>query len=154
YGIAVDSAGYAYVTGTTGGNLPILNAYQPMYGGGSQDAFVAKLDPSGSLVYATYLRGNGTDRPTPSSVHGPIDVDGSPHAHLAGPTDPPAFPTSSGAAYPAWSSSWGSSGYITEINATGSALVYSTYLPGGPGSGIAVQAGKVYVTGGTGSANL
>src|SRR5262249_55900528 len=56
--------------------------------------------------------------------------------------------------YPTWSTSWGSSGYITELNAAGSALVYSTYLPGGPGSGIAVQAGKVYVTGSTTSANL
>src|SRR5205807_2241996 len=59
-GIAVDAAGNAYVTGLTGStDFPTVNAVQPAFGGGSSDAFVAKLDPTGSaLVYSTYLGGN------------------------------------------------------------------------------------------------
>jgi hypothetical protein len=62
YGIAVDSSGDAYVTGTTNStDFPIMNPLQPANGGGF-DAFMAKLNPSGSaLVYSTYLGGSGDD---------------------------------------------------------------------------------------------
>jgi photosystem II stability/assembly factor-like uncharacterized protein len=62
YGIAVDSAANAYVTGYTSyGNLATENAFQKVYGA-SDDAFVARLNPAGSaLVYYTYLGGAGSD---------------------------------------------------------------------------------------------
>ena len=61
-GIAVDSAGNAYVTGvTSSSDFPTQNPLQPLYKG-NQDAFVAKLNPTGSaLVYSTYLGGSGDD---------------------------------------------------------------------------------------------
>ena len=62
YGIAVDSAANAYVTGsTTSSNFPMMNSLQP-YLEGDANAFVAKLNPTGSaLVYSTYLGGSRTD---------------------------------------------------------------------------------------------
>lgn len=63
YGIAVDSAGNAYVTGATSStNFPTVNPFQANNGGGSYDAFVTKLNPSGdALVYSTYLGGRDDD---------------------------------------------------------------------------------------------
>ena len=61
--IAVDPAGAAYITGiTTSPDFPIMQPLQALMGGGIQDAFVAKLTPDGaSLVYSTYLGGDGED---------------------------------------------------------------------------------------------
>ncbi|TVL95212.1 MAG: hypothetical protein CV082_11675 [Candidatus Brocadia sp. BL1] len=55
--IAVDGAGNAYVTGHTGSsNFPTANAMYGSYNGGYNDAFVTKIDASGtSLSYSTYL---------------------------------------------------------------------------------------------------
>jgi hypothetical protein len=153
YGIAVDSVGNAYVTGNTNAkNFPTTSsAFQTSYGGGSQNAFVAKLSASGSLMYATYLGGSGTDGA--ASVHGnPIAVDASGDAYVVGSTSSTNFPTTSNAYQATLVGT--SAGYITEVNATGTGLLYSTYLTGGPGSSIALNVGEVYVTGGTGSANL
>jgi hypothetical protein len=71
--------------------------------------------------------------------------------YVVGPTTSTDFPIMD-AAYPTWIPSWGNAGYVAEIDTSqsGSAsLVYSTYLPGGPGNGITVHAGEVYVTGTT-----
>jgi hypothetical protein len=64
YGIAVDAAGNAYVTGrTTSTDFPTLNASQPSFGGGfNPDAFVTKFDAAGARVYSTYLGGNSVDQ--------------------------------------------------------------------------------------------
>jgi hypothetical protein len=61
FGIAVDGSGNAYVTGQTGStNFPTANPLQAIFGGGSSDAFMAKLNPAGSaLVYSTYLGASG-----------------------------------------------------------------------------------------------
>jgi hypothetical protein len=61
FGIAVDPSGNAYITGsTTSPNFPLANPIQESFGG-FRDAFVAKINPTGSsLVYSTYL-GNDTD---------------------------------------------------------------------------------------------
>jgi hypothetical protein len=88
-GIAVDSSGSAYVTGSTSSSgFPTVNALQPTYGGGSEDAFVSKLNPSGSaLVYSTYLGGRGYD-----SGRG-IAVDSSGNVYVTGMTGSTNFPT-------------------------------------------------------------
>jgi hypothetical protein len=60
-GIAVDSSGNAYVTGTTlSTNFPTANPLQPTYGGSTYDAFVTKFNPSGALVYSTYHGASST----------------------------------------------------------------------------------------------
>ena len=151
-GIAVDASGQAYVSGhTNSSNFPTTSAaYQTTYGGGG-DAFVAKFNSSGSaLIYSTYLGGDGFDTGTA------IAIDGSGNAYITGdfyvssfPTTPGAYQTVNKGAYDV---------FIAKLNASGSALVYSTYL-GGIGDdaalGIAVDAlGNAYVTGSTGSNNF
>jgi hypothetical protein len=87
-GIAVDSLGNAYVTGYTAStNFPTMNPLQQAFGG-SSDAFVAQLNPSGSvLVYSTYLGGSSSD-----SGLG-IAVDSSGNAYVTGYTASTNFPT-------------------------------------------------------------
>src|SRR5215470_16498427 len=87
-GIAVDASGNAYVAGKTGSiNFPTKNPLQPASGGGD-DAFVAKLDPSGSaLVYSTYFGGSALDE-----AHG-IAVDTAGNAYVTGQTSSTNFPT-------------------------------------------------------------
>ncbi len=88
-GIAIDAAGNAYVTGdAVSYNFPVTqNAFQRQYAGGGSDAFVVKLAPSGSLVYATYLGGQDWD-------HGEsVAVDGSGNAYVTGYTASTDFPT-------------------------------------------------------------
>jgi hypothetical protein len=88
-GVAADSNGNAYVTGSTvSSDFPVLGAvFQPQYGGGNADAFVTKVDPSGAnLVYSTFLGGSNTE-----SGNGiAIDSDGS--AYVAGQTCSLDFP--------------------------------------------------------------
>jgi len=144
-GVAVDSGGNAYVTGSTTGAFPLVAALQSSYGGGASDAFVAKLNPQGSaLLYSTYLGGSGDDQGSG------IAVDASGNAYVTGYTTG-AFPL----AAPLQGSYGGgpTDAFVTEISAQGTALVYSTYLGGGgseQGTGIAVDsAGEAYVTGST-----
>jgi hypothetical protein len=152
YGIAVDSAGNAYVTGATSStNFPTKNPLQPAYGGGDDDAFVTKINGSGSaLVYSTYLGGNGSD------VTQGVAVDSAGNAYVTGGTNSNNFPTMN-PLQPAYGGG-DDDAFVTKINSTGSALVYSTYL-GGNGSdvaqGVAVDSsGNAYVIGGTNSNNF
>ena len=88
FGIAVDGSGNAYVTGyTSSAGFPTQNAYQPIYSGGSGDAFLTKLSPAGWLIYSTYLGGEGQD-----AGHG-VAVDGSGSAFVIGHTRSAGFPT-------------------------------------------------------------
>jgi hypothetical protein len=99
-GIAVDAAGNAYVTGgTSSTNFPTANPLQPAFGGGSGDAFVAKLNAAGSaLVYSTYLGGSGTDANSNISEVGTgIAVDAAGNAYVTGDTASTNFPTTPGA---------------------------------------------------------
>jgi Beta-propeller repeat len=151
--IAVDSSGSAYITGETSSlNFPTVNPLQPGNLGGSPpyDAFVAKLNPSGSaLVYSTYLGGSGYDRGES------ITVDSSGNVYLAGPTVSTDFPLASPLQA---SSGGGEDGFVAKLNPAGSALVYSTYLGGSSldyANGVAVDSsGNAYVTGWTSSANF
>ena len=151
WGIAVDGAGSAYVTGyTQSTNFPTQSAYQASYQGGIQDAFVTKLTPTGNaLVYSTYLGGSSWD-----GGYG-IAVDGAGSAYVTGGTTSWNFPTQS--AYQATNQGVGNA-FVTKLAPAGNALVYSTCL-GGSGNdqayGIAVDAaGSAYVTGLTSSTNF
>ena len=145
-GIAVDSAGDAYITGfTTSDNFPTTaGAFQTEPGGDGHQAFVAKLNPTGSaLIYATYLGGSGDDQGNA------IAVDSSGDAYVTGATTSTDFPTTSGAFQ---TDNNGGGAFVAKFNANGSALVYSTCLGGveDSGNGIAVDAaGDAYVTGTT-----
>src|SRR5881396_1907639 len=148
--IAVDSARNAYVTGATGStDFPIASPFQAAIGG-SSDAFVTKLNATGSaLVYSTYLGGSSGDYGLG------IAVDSAGNAYVVGDTDSTNFPT----ANPFQAAIGGSSdAFVTKLNATGSGLVYSTYLGGSGGDyglGIAADSsGNAYVVGDTNSTNF
>lgn len=160
--IAVDSAGNAYLTGvTSSSDFPTTSsAAQPTYGGGAHDAYVAKLDPSGSqLVYSTYLGGSGDD------VGLAIAVDSSGSAYVMGATSSTDFPTTPGAFQGLLSG--GTDVYVAKLNDRGSVLLYSTYIGGSghesitpctlsfPPGGIAVDPfGNAYVAGATTSSDF
>jgi Beta-propeller repeat/FG-GAP-like repeat len=152
YGIAVDDAGNAYVTGQTGSpNFPTTaGSFQPANGGG-YDAFVTKLNPAGSgLVYSTYLGGSAGDQGNGIAVDDAGDV------YVTGWTSSGGgqstnFPTTAGAFQTAFAGGLYDA-FVTKFTPAGS-LVYSTYLGGSAqdfGYGIAVDAaGNAYVTGST-----
>jgi hypothetical protein len=154
-GLALDSGGNAYVTGNTQSpDFPTFNPIQAALAG-TQNGFVYKIGPSGgSIVYSTYLGGSGTD-----GGDG-IAVDTPGNAYVAGYTASSNFPILN----PFQATLKGpQNAFITEVNAAGNALVYSTYLGGsGHVSGattigdaaysVAVDNGSnAYVTGYTGS---
>ncbi|MEW6733830.1 MAG: SBBP repeat-containing protein [Acidobacteriota bacterium] len=154
--IAVDSLGYAYVTGNTkSDNFPVQNAVQGARAAG-YDAFVTKLVPSGStLAYSTYLGGNGYD------FGRDIIVDSSGNAYVSGNTSSNNFPLTGmplQTTFGGMADIYGGDVFIIELTPTGSELLYSSYLGGSndeSGSGIAVTPnGIVYVTGYTTSTNF
>jgi hypothetical protein len=148
--IAVDASGNAYVSGFADAStaFPITsNAFQQNFSGGGWDAFVAKLDQSGALDYATYLGGSGGD-----GAYG-IAVDAVGDAYVSGWTESFDFPTTSEAFEP---KPFGSRGaFVAKLDAEASgdqSLIYSTYLGGtGDAAGdIAVDVtGSAYVIGST-----
>ncbi len=153
-GIAVDSAGNAYIIGRTQstGFPTTLNAFQTVYGGGFNDSFVTKIAADGhSLIYSTYLGGNSAE------YDNGIAVDSAGNAYIAGetystnfPTTPNAFQTSKG--------SGAENVFVTKLATDGRSLVYSTYLGGNgkdAGEGIAVDsAGNAHITGIANSTNF
>src|SRR5262249_16774998 len=141
-GIAVDSGGSAYVTGTTSGGFPTTqNSLQPAFAG-TFDGFLSKVAPSGaSLVYSTYIGGSGTDKALG------VSVDSSASAYITGFTNSANFPTKN----PFQSLQIGA--FIAKVNTAGSALVYSSSFGGleTSSSGIAVDAaGNASIAGGVG----
>ncbi|MCJ7443472.1 MAG: SBBP repeat-containing protein, partial [Methanotrichaceae archaeon] len=151
-GIAVDSSGNVYITGRTDStNFPMQNPIQPSFGGGPWDVFVTKINAAGlALVYSTYLGRSDND------YGNGIAVDSSGNVYIVGTTYSTNFPTQN-PIQPSFGGGEGD-GFVTKINADGSALVYSTYLGGSSsdhGGGIAVDSsGKAYVTGTTYSTNF
>lgn len=149
FGIAVDPAGDAYVTGWTGSvAFPVVSPVQSALAG-SRNAFVAKLNPAGNtLIYSTYLGGSGTDSGTG------IAVDSSDNAYVTGYTYSSNFPTLG--AFQT-SNNGAENAFVAKLSSSG-ALIYSTYL-GGNGSDAAAaiavdSAGNAYITGGTTSTNF
>ncbi|HKG96471.1 MAG TPA: SBBP repeat-containing protein, partial [Pyrinomonadaceae bacterium] len=147
-GIAVDTAGSAYVVGATlSPNFPTtVGAFDTTHNG-DLDVFVTKLNPSGSapLVYSTYVGGSAID------FGRDIAVDTSGSVYVTGPTFSPNFPTTVDAFDTTWNNS--ADPFVTKLNPFGSALVYSTFLGGtatDEGNAIAVDtSGNAYVTGRT-----
>ena len=156
-GIAVDAAGNAYVAGTTGSSdFPPVNPFQATRGGGpvGLTGFVSKLTPDGSqLAYSTYLGGSE------SQAIGGIAVDEQGNAYVTGETASDDFPTTPGVLQEHAGNRFCIEGctdaFVTKLDPSGSALVYSTYLFGeldDAGSRIAVdRAGNAYVVGTTNS---
>ena len=151
-GIAVDSAGNAYVTGRTSSlDFPTAAAFDPSLGG-VRDAFVAKLGPTGeSLVYATYFGGGGDD------LGQAIAVDAAGNAFVTGGTDSADFPLSPDAVDTSYNGGTRDA-FLAGLSATGSSLLYSTFFGGtdwDQGEAVAVRiGGSVYVAGGTNSTDF
>jgi hypothetical protein len=154
--VAIDASGNAYLTGSTQDtNFPTTpGAYRSTAvtkaTSGSNSAFIAKLNPAGTaLVYSTYLGGSGTD------AANAIAVDSAGEAYIGGNTTSIDFPITPGAILGAkeTSNQQAGTGFVTKLNTSGSALVYSTYLGGNAAdslNAIAVDSnGNAYATGST-----
>ncbi len=148
--IARDTAGNIYLTGwTSATDFPVTGGVQSSYGGGDSDAFVVKLDPTGSSVlFATYLGGSGQDIGTG------LAVDAAGNVYVSGSTTSPNFPTAS----PLQATLRGErDAFLVKLSPSGAALTLSTYL-GGTGhdnaTGVAVSGKNVYLTGITSSADF
>jgi hypothetical protein len=152
FGIAIDSLGNAYITGMTySSNFPLMPGALDTSFNGSYDVFVSKLDASGTaLVYSTYLGGGGYDEGFG------IAIDSLGNTYITGLTNSSNFPTTLGA-FDTSSNAW-HDGFVSKLNASGTALVYSTFLGGGEydyGLGIAIDSlGNAYITGETNSTDF
>ncbi|HWB84328.1 MAG TPA: SBBP repeat-containing protein [Bryobacteraceae bacterium] len=140
--IAADASGNAYVAGITeSSDFPLQNALQSVFQGGkcdaglpcNADAFITKLDPSGQLLYSTFLGGSGQE-----TVTG-VAVDGSGRVIVAGGTLSSDFPlagpfsstysASCSASPPAfYTAEVCQDAFLTQLNPEGSALLFSTFL--------------------------
>ena len=151
-GIAADSDGNAYVVGqTVSPTFPVLNAFQAAKGdtftSSTFDAFITKFNPAGAPIFSTYLGGGSSD------LAYAVALDSSRNIYVTGTTGSFDFPTKN-TLQPIGANS--SDAFVTELNAAGTALIYSTFLGGNAdetGYGIAVDSasGKAIVTGKTSS---
>jgi hypothetical protein len=149
YGIAVDSFGNAYISGTTASSdFPIsMNAYRSKYHG-NYDAFVSKINPTGSiLLYSLIISGSNYD------YGRGIVLDKFFNAYVTGSTGSYNFPVTSGA-YQSTIKGLGNA-FVSKINPTGSNLLYSTFIGGSDydySYGIALDSiNNVYIAGSTSS---
>jgi uncharacterized repeat protein (TIGR01451 family) len=144
-GIGLDSNGNILVSGNTSSiNFPTVSAYRSSSGGGL-DAFISKFNSTGTtLLYSTYLGGNGNE------IVESMAVDSSGNAYVAGTTDSPNFPTRNAA----FSGNAGfNDAFIAKIGPFGTNLLYSSYLGGdGDDSANAIAAdnnGTAFIAGDT-----
>jgi len=148
YGIAVDAGGNAYVTGDTDSpNFPTTAGAFQTTKPGSTSAYVAKLNSSGTaLVYGSYLGGSAFDHGTG------VAVDSSGNAYVSGFTESTDFPTTTGA-FQTSVVAGSAHAFVVQVNSTGTALLYSTYLGGSRqdiANGVRVDSqGNAYVVGST-----
>ncbi|VTR91659.1 rhs repeat-associated core domain protein : YD repeat protein OS=Planctomyces limnophilus (strain ATCC 43296 / DSM 3776 / IFAM 1008 / 290) GN=Plim_1050 PE=4 SV=1: SBBP: SBBP: RHS_repeat: RHS_repeat: RHS_repeat: RHS_repeat: RHS_repeat: RHS_repeat: RHS_repeat: RHS_repeat: RHS_repeat: RHS_repeat: RHS_repeat: RHS_repeat: RHS_repeat: RHS_repeat: RHS_repeat: RHS_repeat: RHS_repeat: RHS_repeat: RHS_repeat [Gemmata massiliana] len=152
YGVAADAAGNAYAVGyTESANFPVTGGAFDTTFGANRDAFVAKLGPTGSIVWASYLGGSGGPSGSDEAHGVALGSDGS--VYVVGQTSSSNFPTTAGAFMP--TSGGGSLPYdafVTKMAPDGTTLTYSSYL-GGAGSdfayGVAVDrsSGEAVVVG-------
>ncbi len=157
-GIAVDSAGCAYVVGYTnsGGQFPVVNGPSLSYKGGGNDVFVLKLNPSGTeLIYSGFIGGGGDDR-APA-----LALDDSGYTYVTGLTfsSQTTFPTGTGfGSLPGADQTHNGSAdvFAVKVDSDGSRLLYASYIGGSDADdsyAIGVDAaGNAYVGGNTYSA--
>jgi uncharacterized protein (TIGR03437 family) len=160
--MAIDGSGNVFVAGiTTTPDLPVTRgAVQSAYGGNTSalingDAFVAKFNTTGTLVYLTYLGGSGDD------FAAGIAVDTAGNAWVTGGTSSPNFPVTATAFQPRYGGAGGNQlmrmgdAFLSKIGPNGDTLLYSTYFGGSLddfGSAVALDtSGNIYVTGATSS---
>jgi len=165
YGIAVDTNDNCYVVGTMlaefddfgeilPASFPVVNAYQPNYGGGFNDGFLVKISNAGnpSRVFATFLGGDSED-----SAYG-VWVDSASQAYVCGETASLNFPVVNGHQSGEADGSFFSDAFVSKFNGAGSALLYSTYFGGtrsdGARSVIVDRLGHIYLAGYTQSGDL
>ena len=148
--LALDHEGNVYITGATfSNNFPTRNALQPALAGDS-DAFVAKLNATGSaLVYSTYLGG------TVDEEGNALAADRNGNVYIVGSTSSEDFPT----ANPLQPALKGlSDAFITKLDPNGSSILYSTYFGGSDierGKSMALDGfGNIFVVGDTLSSDL
>lgn len=151
HSIAIDDDGNAYVIGTTRSfNFPTKNPYQASKAG-DWDAFVLKLNPSGTdLIYSTFFGGSGIELGNLGEIV--VDTDG--NAYVVGPTESADFPTQN-AFQPAHGG--GRDGFIAKFDPVGG-LIYSSYLGGSANDAslnVAIDSkGNAYVVGLTSSSDF
>lgn len=155
FGIAVDAAGQAYVTGfTESDNFPTTaGAYRPAVGISHHDGFLTKLNAAGSaIVYSTYFGTNASTDPIA------VAVDASGQAYVTGNTWSSNLPSTPGKIGPSWTSTGKRDTFVLKFNAAGSSVLYGTYVGGDRddlAGGIAVSgSGRAFITGMTESLNL
>ena len=126
--IAVDASGHAYIAGTTqateGGGFPVVSGPDTTYNGGTADAFVSKVNPSGSgFVYSGYIGGGGFE------LGVGLDIDGAGNAYVFGRTDSneATFPVAVG---PDLSHNGGIDAFVAKVDAGGTSLDYAGYIGG------------------------
>lgn len=144
-----DSAGNSYIAGNTNSTSGMtLGGYQNTYGGGTYDAFLAKFDPSGNRIWATYYGNNNND------FASSLAIDPNGNIFLAGGTS-----SQSGIASGGFQNTYGGGSYdamLIKFDANGNRM-WSTYY-GGTGweeaNGVATDpSGNVYLSGFTNSTN-
>lgn len=150
YAIVHDTAGNAYIAGSTSStNFPVMNPFQATLSG-SADGFVSKLTPTGnSLVYSTYLGGGDFEELQGMSINNLGQV------YVAGTTNSPDFPVLN-PIQPALAGNVDV--FITQFSSNGASLEYSSYLGGSgedrAGEVAVAQTGDIYLAGYTDSANF
>lgn len=154
-GIAVDGAGNAYIVGqTVSTNFPLTIGLP--YAGGAHDAFVTKLDSSGSIAFSRYLGGSVGGTPIGDDIGTAISIDFSGTSYVTGSTTSTDFPTLATTQGTTKGASTAPDAFVAKLDSSG-ALFYSRYLGGSGndrGLAIATDAGNAYVTGSTASANF
>ncbi|HSZ25667.1 MAG TPA: T9SS type A sorting domain-containing protein, partial [Cytophagaceae bacterium] len=153
WGIRVDAANNVYVAGVTENTPPAYpttaGAFQTAHAGGTNDVFLSKLNSTGSaLLFSTFIGGTNNEEGRG------IDVDASGNTYITGFTNSVDYKTQ-GPIQAAFAGV--NDAFVTKVNSTGTALLYSTYLGGDQdelGWDIVVDASNIaYVTGYTGSPN-
>ena len=144
-GMAVDASGNVYVTGYSFAAWQGATAPRRLFSGGATDAFVAKLDASGNLLWNTFLGGSGSLGEGTDIGNG-IAVDGSGNIYVVGYSDD----TWQGATAPRRSHTGNYDTFVAKLDATGD-LIWNTFLGAGSddyGNGVGVDgSGNLYVTG-------
>ncbi len=150
--LVLDSSGNIVVWGlTTSTDFPVTaGVVQPKLAG-VRDQFIAKLDPAGNILFATYRGGSGDE------LGASLQTDLAGNIYMAGLTQSIDFPTTAGSfqstpAIPIWNNS-APGGFLTSLSPDGRIVRYSTYIPtsdgaanvGGPSEIAVGPAGDVYL---------